>query len=261
MLDNGNSSNKFKELITYNKKTKKTDIIAPSGLYIKANVVIDGTLNYLNEGDTGAQGPKGDTGAQGTQGPKGDTGAQGTQGTQGPKGDTGAQGTQGPKGDTGAQGTQGPKGDTGAQGTQGTQGTQGPKGDTGAQGTQGPKGDTGAQGTQGLKGDTGAQGTQGLKGDTGIFSNITDELVFTGKDGLGDYKIHVSDVFDQFGNDSLVISKNGKPLLSISNDFIDYVENSQESIVINKLTVSSTITIGTTVLNEEQLKKLLLLIG
>ena len=204
MLDNGNSSNKFKELITYNKKTKKTDIIAPSGLYIKANVVIDGTLNYLNEGDTGAQGPKGDTGAQGTQGPKGDTGAQGT---------------------------------------------------------QGPKGDTGAQGTQGLKGDTGAQGTQGLKGDTGIFSNITDELVFTGKDGLGDYKIHVSDVFDQFGNDSLVISKNGKPLLSISNDFIDYVENSQESIVINKLTVSSTITIGTTVLNEEQLKKLLLLIG
>jgi hypothetical protein len=58
----------------------------------------------------GAQGPKGDTGAQGT---KGDTGATGAQG---PKGDTGATGAQGPKGDTGATGAQGPKGDTGAAG-------------------------------------------------------------------------------------------------------------------------------------------------
>ncbi|MEG0145245.1 MAG: hypothetical protein RR739_04190, partial [Clostridia bacterium] len=61
----------------------------------------------------GAQGIKGDTGAQGAQGIKGDTGAQGVQGI---KGDTGAQGIQGVKGDTGAQGIQGAKGDTGTPG-------------------------------------------------------------------------------------------------------------------------------------------------
>ncbi|MEG0934466.1 MAG: hypothetical protein RSJ41_02635 [Clostridia bacterium] len=61
----------------------------------------------------GAQGVKGDTGAQGVQGIKGDTGAQGVQGI---KGDTGAQGIQGVKGDTGAQGIQGAKGDTGTPG-------------------------------------------------------------------------------------------------------------------------------------------------
>ncbi|MCG4734112.1 collagen-like protein, partial [Casaltella massiliensis] len=118
------------------------------------------------QGETGPQGPKGDTGAQGPQGVKGDTGAQGLQGetgSQGPKGDTGAQGPQGEKGDPGEQGPQGeqgPKGDTGAQGLQGETGPQGTKGDTGAQGPQGEKGDTGAQGIQG------ATGPQGVAGET-----------------------------------------------------------------------------------------------
>ena len=46
-------------------------------------------------GETGSQGPKGDTGATGPQGPKGDTGATGAVGPQGPQGDTGPQGPQG----------------------------------------------------------------------------------------------------------------------------------------------------------------------
>ena len=142
-------------------------------------------------GETGPQGPKGDTGATGAQGPKGDTGATGAQG---PKGDTGETGAQGPKGDpftyedfteeqlAALTGPQGPKGDTGPQGQQGAAftysdftpeqlaaltGPQGPKGDTGATGAQGPKGDTGDTGPQGPKGDTGAQGIQGDPGPTG----------------------------------------------------------------------------------------------
>jgi hypothetical protein len=183
-----------------------------SDLTVSGNIIGDGSqltgidYNNLNnkpiltsgaqgpKGDTGAQGiqgpagAKGDTGAQGIQGPKGDTGAQGIQGPAGAKGDTGAQGIQGPKGDTGAQGIQGPKGDTGdigpagatgPQGDKGDTGATGPKGDTGATGPKGdtgatgPKGDTGAtgpqgiQGATGLKGDTGATGATGLKGDTG----------------------------------------------------------------------------------------------
>ena len=67
-------------------------------------------------GETGPQGPKGDTGETGPQGPKGDTGETGPQG---PKGDTGETGPQGPKGDTGETGPQGPKGDTGDTGPQG----------------------------------------------------------------------------------------------------------------------------------------------
>ena len=47
------------------------------------------------KGDTGPQGPKGDTGATGAQGPKGDTGATGAQGPQGATGNTGAQGPKG----------------------------------------------------------------------------------------------------------------------------------------------------------------------
>ena len=142
-------------------------------------------------GETGPQGPKGDTGATGAQGPKGDTG---NTGAQGPKGETGATGPQGPKGDPftyedfteeqleALTGPQGPKGETGPQGQQGAAftysdftpeqlaaltGPQGPKGDTGATGTQGPKGDTGDTGPQGPKGDTGAQGIQGDPGPTG----------------------------------------------------------------------------------------------
>lgn len=114
------------------------------------------------KGDTGEQGPQGETG------PKGDTGEQGQQGEVGPKGNTGEQGPQGevgPKGDTGEQGPQGDDGesayqiwlDAGNTGTeedflaslQGPQGEAGPKGDTGEQGPQGevgPKGDTGEPG-------------------------------------------------------------------------------------------------------------------
>ena len=56
------------------------------------------------KGETGPQGPKGETGATGPQGPKGETGATGPQG---PKGETGATGPQGPKGDTGEKGLEG----------------------------------------------------------------------------------------------------------------------------------------------------------
>ena len=52
----------------------------------------------VTNGEKGAKGDKGDTGARGPQGLKGDTGAQGPQGL---KGDTGARGPQGLKGDKG----------------------------------------------------------------------------------------------------------------------------------------------------------------
>ena len=113
------------------------------------------------KGNTGPQGPKGDTGTKGPQGPKGDTGATGPQGLQGP---AGTKGPQGPKGDTGATGPQGPKGDTGATGPQGLQGpagTKGPQGDRGPQGLPGPQGPQGA---------TGPQGPQGLLDETAMLS-------------------------------------------------------------------------------------------
>lgn len=116
------------------------------------------------KGDTGPQGPKGDTGDTGAQGPKGETGATGPQG---PKGETGEQGPQGLKGDTGDQGPKGDTGDTGPQGPKGDPGEQGPQGETGATGLQGPKGDTGDTGPQGPKGDPGEQGPKGDTGDTG----------------------------------------------------------------------------------------------
>ncbi|GHS95945.1 hypothetical protein FACS189421_00110 [Bacteroidia bacterium] len=65
------------------------------------------------------------TGAEGPAGAKGDTGSQG------PKGDTGATGA------AGTNGAQGPKGDTGATGAAGTNGAKGDKGDTGATGAAG----------------------------------------------------------------------------------------------------------------------------
>lgn len=63
------------------------------------------------DGNTGPQGPKGDTGDTGPQGPKGDTGGTGPQG---PKGDTGDIGPQGPNGATGPRG---PAGHTPVKGT------------------------------------------------------------------------------------------------------------------------------------------------
>ena len=130
-------------------------------------------------GETGPQGPKGETGSQGPQGPKGEMGLQGPkgdtgpQGPQGPKGNTGSQGPKGPKGDTGPQGPQGVQGETGPQGPQGIQGETGPQGpqgiqgETGPQGPQGPQGETGPQGPQGPQGETGPQGPQGIQGETG----------------------------------------------------------------------------------------------
>ena len=47
------------------------------------------------DGNTGPQGPKGDTGDTGPQGPKGDTGGTGPQGPKGDTGDTGPRGTAG----------------------------------------------------------------------------------------------------------------------------------------------------------------------
>ena len=82
--------------------------------------------------------------------PRGDTGAQGPKGETGAKGDTGAQG---PKGETGATGA------TGATGPQGSPGEQGPKGDTGATGPQGPKGTDGKSAFQ-LAQDAGYTGTE-----------------------------------------------------------------------------------------------------
>lgn len=94
-------------------------------------------LHGRRQGDTGEQGPQGDTGVC-----ECDTGLQGDTGVPGPQGDSGAHG------DTGAQGQHG---DTGIQGDSGVDGDQG---------------DTGLQGDTGV-GDTGI-GDTGLQGDTGV---------------------------------------------------------------------------------------------
>lgn len=92
---------------------------------------------YIVKGETGAQGPQGEKGADGTmtfedltpeqkaslkgdKGDKGDTGAAGPQGEPGPKGDKGDPGPKGDKGDTGETGAQGPQGEKGEPGTNGT---------------------------------------------------------------------------------------------------------------------------------------------
>ena len=88
------------------------EIAQISSLDVEAGNGIADDVGQLtgSKGDTGPQGPKGNTGATGPQGPKGDIGLTGPQG---PKGNTGATGPQGPKGDIGLTGPQGPKGDTG----------------------------------------------------------------------------------------------------------------------------------------------------
>ena len=127
-------------------------------------------------GETGAQGPKGDTGATGAQGPKGDTGATGATG---PKGETGDTGAQGPKGDPFTYE------DFTEEQLAALTGPQGPKGDTGATGAQGPKGDTGATGATGPKGETGDTGAQGPKGDPFTYADFTPEQLaaLTGPQG------------------------------------------------------------------------------
>ncbi len=135
--------------------------------YITLDFVLTGnvTISYQNstgyshlslltpvliQGQTGAQGSQGATGATGAQGSQGATGVTGAQGA------TGATGAQGSQGATGATGAQGATGATGAQGSQGATGA------TGAQGSQGATGATGAQGSQGATGATGAQGAAGI---------------------------------------------------------------------------------------------------
>ncbi|AWB65740.1 cell surface protein [Saccharobesus litoralis] len=95
-------------------------------------LAISGILTGCSlEGDDGAQGAIGETGAKGVQGEKGDTGETGAQGEKGDQGETGAQGEKGDQGETGAQGEKGDTGETGAQGEKGDQG------ETGAQGQSG----------------------------------------------------------------------------------------------------------------------------
>ena len=164
ILDDGNSSNKFKELITYNKKSKRVVINAPRGLNILGNVYVTGTIETSIPCSHGIQGE---------------------------------------------------------------------------------------QGIPGLPGQQGIPGQQGLKGEpgnSGIFSGI---LTFPGKDTKGDYTFEVSEP-DVFGNDSLIIKKNGKGLLSISNETATI-----EPPILNEPIRVNSIKIGNTLLNEETLLKLL----
>ena len=138
---------------------------AASGVQKVANDV----QKKLDNGEfVGAQGPKGEPGAQGPRGEKGDTGERG------PQGETGATGPQGPQGETGAIGPQGPQGETGATGPQGPKGKDGEvtfesltdeqkaslRGEPGAKGEKGEKGDPGAKGEKGEKGDPGRDAPQ-----------------------------------------------------------------------------------------------------
>lgn len=104
------------------------------------------------KGDTGPQGPKGETGAQGEQGPRG---------LQGDKGETGPQGLQGPQGETGPKGADGITPAIGANGNWFLGST-----DTGkpSRGETGAKGDTGPQGPQGEAGAQGPSGYTPVKG-------------------------------------------------------------------------------------------------
>jgi len=116
------------------------------------------STDYVCNGNAGANGATGLTGAAGAQGPIGLTGAAGAQGPIGLTGAVGAAGAQGPIGLTGAAGAQGPIGLTGAAGAAGVQGPIGLTGAAGAQGPIGLTGAAGAQGPTGLIGPTGAAG-------------------------------------------------------------------------------------------------------
>ena len=116
-------------------------ISAASGAQKVANDV----QKKLDNGEfVGAQGPKGDTGAQGPRGEKGDTGERG------------------PQGETGATGPQGPKGKDGEVTFESLTDEQiaSLRGEPGAKGEKGEKGDPGAQGEKGEKGDPGRDAPQ-----------------------------------------------------------------------------------------------------
>ena len=116
-------------------------ISAASGAHKVANDV----QKKLDNGEfVGAQGPKGDTGAQGPRGEKGDTGERG------------------PQGETGATGPQGPKGKDGEVTFESLTDEQiaSLRGEPGAKGEKGEKGDPGAKGEKGEKGDPGRDAPQ-----------------------------------------------------------------------------------------------------
>ena len=116
-------------------------ISAASGAQKVANDV----QKKLDNGEfVGAQGPKGDTGAQGPRGEKGDTGERG------PQGETGATGPQGPKGKDGEVTFESLTDEQKAslRGEPGAKGEKGEKGDPGAKGEKGEKGDPGRDAPQ-----------------------------------------------------------------------------------------------------------------
>lgn len=110
-----------------------------------ARKVANDVQKKLDNGEfVGAQGPKGDTGAQGPRGEKGDTGERG------------------PQGETGATGPQGPKGKDGEVTFESLTDEQiaSLRGEPGAKGEKGEKGDPGAKGEKGEKGDPGRDAPQ-----------------------------------------------------------------------------------------------------
>ena len=110
-----------------------------------ARKVANDVQKKLDNGEfVGAQGPKGDTGAQGPRGEKGDTGERG------PQGETGATGPQGPKGKDGEVTFESLTDEQKAslRGEPGAKGEKGEKGDPGAKGEKGEKGDPGRDAPQ-----------------------------------------------------------------------------------------------------------------
>jgi len=97
----------------------------------------------------------------------------------------------------------------------------------------------------------------GIDVDGNAFFN---SISLSGTDGKGNYTFSISESLNELGNDSLVIKKHGKPLISISNDsFSEPLSN--EPIVVSKLTITNKITIGSYEIDELLLGKLLALLS
>ena len=129
-----------KTILKANTATKNADAAAK-----RADDAANDVQKKLDNGEfVGAQGPKGDTGAQGPRGEKGDTGERG------------------PQGETGATGPQGPKGKDGEVTFESLTDEQiaSLRGEPGAKGEKGEKGDPGAKGEKGEKGDPGRDAPQ-----------------------------------------------------------------------------------------------------